>query len=94
MKNITLRSLCIAALFPLSYTAMADHISLTVAEPSAQQHAVIARARILTSGDVRDYNDFGRENVVAPADFKDAKISKQALSVKLPARSIVVVEVE
>lgn len=54
----------------------------------------IARARILTSGDVRDYNDFGRANVVAPADFKGAKMSKQALTVKLPARSIVVVEVE
>lgn len=54
----------------------------------------VVRARILTSKDVRDYNDFDHKNTVAPADFKGFKATKQALSVKLPSRSIVVMELE
>lgn len=54
----------------------------------------LASSRILTSKDVRDYNDFGREGVVKPATFTDAKLNKQSLMVKVPASSIVVLEVE
>ena len=46
--------------------------------------------RILTSKNVADYNDFEHPNVVAPREFKDAKLKKGTLSVKLPAKSIVV----
>ena len=46
--------------------------------------------RILTSKRVDDYNDFQNPNKVAPADFKDAKLKKGVLTVKVPAKSLVV----
>ncbi len=46
--------------------------------------------RILTSKSAVDYNNFEHPNVVAPREFKDAKLKKGTLSVKLPAKSIVV----
>jgi alpha-N-arabinofuranosidase len=51
--------------------------------------------RILTSKKVDDYNDFQHPDVVAPKEFKDAKIGKDGkLSVKLPAHSIVVLTIK
>jgi len=49
---------------------------------------------ILTSNNIADYNDFDNPNVVAPAEFKGAKIKKNTLTVKLPAKSIVVLKVK
>ena len=49
--------------------------------------------RILTSKNVADFNDFQHPNVVAPADFKDAKLKKGVLTVKIPAKSIVVLNI-
>ena len=46
--------------------------------------------RILTSKRVDDYNDFQHPSVVAPADFKDAKLKKGVLTVNMPAKSLVV----
>ena len=46
--------------------------------------------RILTSKNVADYNDFNNPNVVAPKDYKDATLKKGVLTVKVPAKSIVV----
>ncbi len=46
--------------------------------------------RVLTSKSVADYNDFDHPSTVAPREFKDAKLKKNILSVKLPAKSIVV----
>ena len=48
--------------------------------------------RILTSKSVADYNDFDHPEKVQPAAFKDAKLKKGQLTVKLPAKSIVVLE--
>jgi alpha-N-arabinofuranosidase len=50
--------------------------------------------RILTSKSVADYNDFDHPEKVQPAAFKDAKLKKGQLTVKLPAKSIVVLEVK
>jgi len=50
--------------------------------------------RILTSKSVADYNDFSNPNRVQPAEFNDAKIKKGVLSVKLPAKSIVVMTIK
>ncbi|WP_028912242.1 alpha-N-arabinofuranosidase [Prevotella sp. MA2016] len=47
--------------------------------------------RILTSKNVADFNDFNHPNVVAPKEYKDAKIKKGVLTMKVPAKSIVVV---
>ena len=46
--------------------------------------------RILTSADARDFNAFDHPDVVKPAEFKNAKLKSGKLSVKLPAKSIVV----
>ncbi|MBQ4387458.1 MAG: alpha-N-arabinofuranosidase [Prevotella sp.] len=46
--------------------------------------------RILTSKSVADYNDFEHPSKVAPTAFKDARLKKGVLSVKLPAKSLVV----
>ena len=50
--------------------------------------------RILTSKDVTDYNDFENPNKVSPVEFKGAKLKKNVLTVKLPAKSIVVLNVK
>ncbi len=50
--------------------------------------------RILTSKNVADYNDFDNPTRVQPAVFKDAKLKKDQLTVKLPAKSIVVLEIK
>ena len=49
--------------------------------------------RILTSKNVADFNDFQHPSVVAPTDFKDAKLKKGVLTVKIPAKSIVVLNI-
>ena len=49
--------------------------------------------RILTSKNVADYNDFKNTNVVAPKEYKDAKIKKGVLTVKVPAKSILVLNI-
>lgn len=50
--------------------------------------------RILTSKNVADFNDFQHPTVVVPADFKDAKLKKGVLSVKVPAKSIIVLHLK
>ena len=51
----------------------------------------ILSARVLTSKDVHDYNDFGKANVVAPAAFKEYKLTKAGLEVTLPPCSVVAI---
>ena len=48
---------------------------------------------ILTSKNVADFNDFEHPNRIHPADFTDAKLKKGVLTVKLPAKSIVVLTI-
>jgi alpha-N-arabinofuranosidase len=43
---------------------------------------------------VADYNDFKNPNVVAPKAYSDAKIAKGVLTVKVPAKSIVVLNIK
>ena len=50
----------------------------------------IRSARVLTSKDVHDYNDFGSADVVKPVAFKDYKLTKAGLEVTLPPCSVVV----
>ena len=62
--------------------------SLDIALEGCQPKLVTGR--ILTSKNVADYNDFEHPTVVAPHEFKDARLKKGHLTVKLPAKSIVV----
>ena len=57
-------------------------------------NAKTVSGRILTSENVADFNDFQHPNVVAPKEFKDAKIKKDVLTVKMPAKSIVVLSIK
>ena len=50
--------------------------------------------RILTSKSVADYNDFEHPEKVKPVEFKDAKVKKGKLSVKVPAKSIIVLNIK
>ena len=51
----------------------------------------ILSARVLTSKDVRDYNDFSKPEVVKPVAFKDYKVTKAGLEVTLPPCSVVAI---
>ena len=53
-------------------------------------NAKTVSGRILTSKNVADFNDFQHPNVVAPKEFKDAKLAKNVLTVKVPAKSLIV----
>ena len=46
-------------------------------------------ARILTSKNVSDFNDFGKKAKVASAEFKDYKITDEGIEINIPAASIV-----
>ena len=50
--------------------------------------------QILTSKSEKDFNDFDNPNRIQPVAFKDAKLKKGKLTVKLPAKSIVVLSVK
>ena len=50
--------------------------------------------RILTSKKADDYNDFQHPNVVTPKEYKDAKLKKGVLTVKVPAKSIIVLNIK
>ena len=41
-----------------------------------------------------DYNDFQHPDVVDPKDYKDAKLNKGVVTVKVPAKSIVVLNIK
>lgn len=50
--------------------------------------------RILACKSITDYNDFDRPNIVSPAAFKDAKLKNNVIKVKVPAKSIIVLDVK
>lgn len=54
----------------------------------------VKSARVLTSKDVRDHNDFDSPDVVKPVEFKDYKLGKNGLELTLPPCSIVVLAAE
>jgi len=81
----------------------AIHLSLVNADPmnaieiqcnlrGAAASAVTGQ--ILTSSDLATHNTFDKPNEITPAIFKDAKVDKNGLTVKLPAKSVVVLELK
>lgn len=54
----------------------------------------VLSSRVLTSKDVRDYNDFDKPEVVKPVEFKDYKFTRNGLEVVLPPCSILAIEAE
>ena len=81
----------------------AVHISLTNIDAKSPQEISIdidgsnfksLSGRILKSGKLQDYNSFENPNKISPAPFKDAKLKGDKLTVKLPAFSVVVLELK
>jgi alpha-N-arabinofuranosidase len=50
--------------------------------------------RILTSKNVSDYNNFDNPDNVKPTAFKGAEVKKGVLTVKVPAKAIVVLDIK
>jgi alpha-N-arabinofuranosidase len=50
--------------------------------------------RILTSSKIQDFNTFEQPDKIKPVAFKDASLSANTLKVKLPAHSVVVLELK
>ncbi|MDR0348793.1 MAG: alpha-N-arabinofuranosidase [Tannerella sp.] len=79
------------------------HLTLANIDLDKERHVEIdlpdagmnhVNGRILTSTNITDHNTFENPNVIQPAAFKEANISKGKLNIKLPAKSIVVLEVK
>ena len=79
------------------------HISLSNIDPQQKQTVTInlgtlkvsrVSGEMLTSAHLTDYNDFGKAEVVHPQAFSGAKLQKGILTVELPAKSIVTLELQ
>jgi alpha-N-arabinofuranosidase len=79
------------------------HITLVNIDPNREQsletelRGVTVKSvsgQVLTSTNLTDYNTFDKPNTVTVKDFKGAKLSKSSLSVTLPAKSVVMLELE
>jgi alpha-N-arabinofuranosidase len=79
------------------------HITLVNIDPNKSQSietelrgatAKKVSGKILTSAKVNDYNSFENPGVVSLKDFDGAKLSKGLLSATLPAKSVVMLEIE
>jgi alpha-N-arabinofuranosidase len=79
------------------------HITLVNIDPNKEQSIQTelrgaetknVSGQLLTSAKINDYNTFEKSNTVSVKDFKDAKLSKNTLSVKLPAKSVVMLEIQ
>ena len=68
----------------------AQEITINLPDIAAKK----AVGEILTSANLTDYNSFEKPDTVKPAPFKEVKINKGVLKVKLPAKSIVTIELQ
>jgi alpha-L-arabinofuranosidase len=81
----------------------AVHVSIVNEDPkndietSCQLVGIVGKtvtAQILTAADVASYNTFEDPNQVEIVDFKGVKLEKSVLKLKVPAKSIITVEVK
>jgi alpha-N-arabinofuranosidase len=79
------------------------HITLVNIDPNKEQtvetdlRGVSVKSvsgQALTSAALTDHNTFDKPNVASVKDFKGAKLSKGTLTVTLPAKSVVMLEIE
>jgi len=79
------------------------HITLVNTDPNKVQTvdtelrgftAKKVSGKVLTSAKINDYNTFDKPNTVGIKDFNDAKISGGKLNITLPAKSVVMLEIE
>jgi alpha-N-arabinofuranosidase len=81
----------------------AVHITLANVNPEKDQKIDIdlsgsipakVSGTILTAKNIDSYNTFDNPNVVAPAEFKNAKITKTGLTITVPAKAIISLELQ
>lgn len=71
----------------LTNTDLDNTAEVTVTIASDSKPSV--EGEILTSGDIRDCNDFDNPDMVKPSGFKDFKIKDGKIIVRMPAKSII-----
>ena len=79
------------------------HITLVNADPNNEQRistqlvgasAKKVSGKMLTSAKINDYNSFEQPSKVTVSDFKGASLSNSGLSVVLPPKSVVLIELQ
>ncbi|GHT21580.1 alpha-N-arabinofuranosidase [Planctomycetales bacterium] len=79
------------------------HLTLVNVDPNKEQtletelQGVTVKSvsgQVLTSANLTDHNTFDKQDTVTVKDFKEAKLSDGTLSVTLPAKSVVMLEIE
>jgi alpha-N-arabinofuranosidase len=79
------------------------HITLVNIDPNKEQTVETelrgvtltnVSGKALTSANLTDHNTFDKPNTVSVKEFKGVKLSKGALTVTLPAKSVVLLEIE
>ncbi len=79
------------------------HITISNADPNTEQSVSFdirgasvsnATGKVLTAKELNAHNTFENPDVVKTADFKDMKLSKNTLTVKLPSKSVVMIEMK
>jgi alpha-N-arabinofuranosidase len=76
----------------VSFTNTNPNAPITVSCQLAGLAAKSVAGRVLTAPAINSHNTFASPHVVEPAAFNDAKLSGDTLSVTLPAKSVVVLE--
>jgi alpha-N-arabinofuranosidase len=78
------------------------HITLTNIDPNKPQtvscellgvKAKNISGKVLTAAKISDHNTFENPKAVVPKDFKDVKLTNENLSLTLPAKSVVTLEI-
>ncbi len=72
-------------------TDLKNSVKVTVTFDNAKAVSEILSARVLTSKDARDHNDFGNADKVSPAAFKAYRLTKAGIELTLPPCSVVAV---
>ena len=77
------------------------HLTLTNVDPNQGRTVTVTvrgqvvtgvSGRILTADRMNAYNSFDQPNVVRPVPFNGARLSREVLTVQLPAKSVVTLE--
>jgi alpha-N-arabinofuranosidase len=80
------------------------HVTLVNIDPNNEQvvdaelRGIVGKSvkgQVLTSAKINDYNTFDQPDIVSVKEFKGAKLAKgSALTITLPAKSVVMIEIE
>jgi alpha-L-arabinofuranosidase len=71
-----------------------NDIDASVTFKALSSGAKVTYGQILTANSVAAVNTFDAPNTVVPADFKGARLAKGALSLTVPAKSVITVEIK